>query len=464
MIRIQIHRPIHSTRSWAALVALAAFGCTSQRSDLISAPVTNTSGGGTSNLDSDITGDAAQSIEAVVNEQPIGGASLLGGTTGGGKWATALAAGQVVVVHASSEFLNAVSGDTPAIILIAEGQYDFTLSQGRAGEACTVACDPNTPVAAETVAAASCASTATLFDIQSTYDIARVGDNKTIVGLGTGAILKNLELDLSGSSNVILRNLSFQDVNPGIFHDGEAIQLWPADHVWIDHCSFDNISYTSLHIASSWDETNNQAITTAAGYITVSWNHFDGRTDKACGGQDPTVLSTNRNPALTFHHNWFDTSANWNPYLLGPGTWAHVFNNAWTNISNISVAVSCGASALLQGNAFENARDSIYISDNGAPTWTFCQTGFFGVVYAPLDTVNDEQNLIDSNSSPSLNGQPTSGAGLDLPVRQNGDTFRISVPASPTGGSAASYDYELEPNPADVSAIVKAGCGVGQLF
>ena len=149
---------------------------------------------------------------------------------------------------------------------------------------------------------------------------------------------------------------------------------------------------------------------------------------------------------------------------MGPGTWAHLFDNGWSNITNISVAVSCGANALLQGNAFESARDALYINDNGAPTWTFCETGYFGVAYAPFDVANDEQNLLDANSTLSLNGQSTGGAGLSLPVRQSGDTFRITVPASPTGGSAASYDYELDADPANVAASVKAGCGVGQLF
>ncbi len=448
---------------WATLCPLA---CSTQRSDLISAPNNNSSGGEQGNPDADIIDDAAlmQAIGAIVDERPVGGASLLGGTTGGGTLATAQASGHLVIVYSTSEFLNAISGDTPAVILVTEGTYDFTLSPGRAGQACTSPCNPNTPVAAETVAAASCASTAVLFDVESTYDIARVGNNKTILGLGAGATLKNIELDLSGSSNVILRNLSFQDINPGIFHDGQAVQLWPADHVWIDHCSFKNISYTSLHIASSWDETNNQAIITVAGYITVSWNHFDGRTTKACGGQDPTVVSANRDPGLTFHHNWFDTTESWNPYLLGPGTWVHLFNNAWSDITNTSVSVTCGAVALLQGNAFESARDALYISDSGAPTWSFCQTGYFGAVYAPFDVANDEQNLLDPNSTLSLNGQTTDGTGLSLPARQNGDTFRISVPALPADGSAASYDYELEANPADVSALVKAGCGVGQLF
>jgi pectate lyase len=428
--------------------------------------VSTSSGGGSGVADADIIDDAAQllAIAAIVDERPIGGASLLDGTTGGGTLEAARAAGRLMQVHSTTDFLSAVSGDTPTVILINEGTYDFTLSPGRAGQACTNPCDPNTPVAAETLAAASCPSTATLFDVESTYDIARVGDNKTLIGLGAGAILKNVELDLSGSSNIILRNLGLQDVNPGIFHDGEAIKLWPTDHVWIDHCSFKNISYTSLHIVSSWDEANNQALITAAGYMTISWNHFDGRTTKACGGQDPTVINTNRNPALTFHHNWFDTSANWNPFLFGPGTWGHLFNNTWTNITNISVAVSCDAAALLQGNAFESARDAIYINDNGAPTWSFCPLGTFGVVYAPTDTVSDEQNLLDVNSPLSLNGQSIDGTGLSLPVRQNGDRFRISVPASPTGGTAASYDYDLDANPAGVSAVVKAGCGVGQLF
>ncbi len=208
------------------LVTVVSLGCSTQRSDLITAASSASSGGAPGAADADVLDDAQlSSISAIVDERPIGGASLLGGTTGGGTLAAARAGGHLIIVNSAPEFLNAVSGDTPAVILIDEGTYDFTLSPGRASEACTNPCDPNTPVAAETLAAASCASTATLFDVESTYDIARVGDNKTLVGLGAGAILKNVELDLSGSSNIILRNLDFEDINPGIFHDGEAIKL-----------------------------------------------------------------------------------------------------------------------------------------------------------------------------------------------------------------------------------------------
>jgi pectate lyase len=440
----------------------AVLGCSTQRSELINGKAQEEPGDSAMGY----LGDAStvKAIEDIADDRPIGGASLGSGTTGGGSFADAQANGHVVLVQTPADFLDAVSGDAPTIILLNEGTYDFTLNPGRTAQACSVACNPDTPVATETVASSSCPADATLFDVYSTYETARVGDNKTILGLGAGATLKNLRMDLSGSSNVILRNLGFLDINPGIYHDGEAILMWPADHVWIDHCSFQNISYTSMHIVSSWDETNNQALTAVAGFITISWNHFDGRTNKACGGQDPTVLSANRNPALTFHHNWFDTCDNWNPYLLGPGTWGHLFNNAWTDITNTSVAVTCAAIALLEGNAFESARDAVYISDSGAPTWSFCQTGLFGQTYAPTAANSYEQNLFDSASSLSLNGQATDGNGLSLPVQLAGTTYLVNVPAPPLGGSATSYQYDLEASPADVSAIVKSGAGIGHLF
>jgi hypothetical protein len=219
--------PVGSAREFAltcVLLVTGSLGCSTQRSDLISAANSSSSGGGPGAADADVLGDAQlAALSAVVDERPIGGASLQGGTTGGGTLAAARAGGHLIVVHTAAEFLSAVSGDTPTVILINEGTYDFTLSPGRASKACTNPCIPNTPVAAETLAAASCATTASLFDVESTYDIARVGDNKTLVGLGAGAILKNVEIDLSGSSNIILRNLDFEDLNPGIFHDGEAL-------------------------------------------------------------------------------------------------------------------------------------------------------------------------------------------------------------------------------------------------
>ena len=128
-----VHRPDRS--AVAVVAAIVALACSTQRSDLISPPVDLGSPGNTATTE-ELIGDAAATIEAVVNERPIGGATLLDGTTGGGIWANALAEGRVVVAQSSSDFLNAISGDTPTVILIKEGQYDFTLSPGRAAQAC----------------------------------------------------------------------------------------------------------------------------------------------------------------------------------------------------------------------------------------------------------------------------------------------------------------------------------------
>jgi pectate lyase len=444
------------------LLEVSAFGttCSVQNSELVKS---NGNAGATGPI-AELFGDAATAVATAVDARPIGGASLGSGTQGGGTLSDAQARGQLHVVGNAADILATVSGDVPAVILIREGTYDFALSPGRTSKACSVPCTPTTPVATETLASSSCPSSATLTDTFSTYDTARVGDNKTIIGLGAGATLKNLKVDLSGSSNVILRNLAFVDVNPGIFHDGEAVQMMPANHVWVDHCTFRNISYTSLHISSDYDETNNQALTAVAGYVTISFNHFDGRTNKACGGQDPTVMSGNRNPGVTLHHNWFDTTDNWNPYVIGPGMWAHLFNNVWSNVSSISVGVTCGAVAILEGNTFENARDAVYLTDSGAPTWAFCQAGLFGDAYLPTASADEEQNLLDSNSPLSLNGQEIDGTGLSLPSKRNGHTFRITVPASPLGDAAASYDYELEATPTSLPTLVKASTGIGHLF
>jgi len=459
--RISVAHHLGYTFSAAAFV----LGCSVQRSELVTTAPDNGTGGNGSAI-TELFADAATAaaIERVVNERPIGGASLGTGTNGGGSLAEAQGNGRVYWVDSEAALLSAVSGDTPAILLILEGVYDFTLVPGRASKACSVACTPNTPVATQTLASSSCETTATLFSTYSTYETARVGNNKTIIGLGKGATLRNLRLDLSGSSNVIVRNLALTDVNPGIFHDGEGIQLAPADHVWIDHCTFKNESYTSVRIVSSWSETNQQALTTLAGYVTLSWNHFDGRTSKACGGQDPTVLSANRVPGLTLHHNWFDTTDNWNPYLLGPGTWAHIFNNTWSNVTSVSVGVTCGATALLEGNSFDNARDSVYISDSGAPTWAFCQAGLFGRAFAPSALADDQQNLIDANSAMSLNGQPVDGSNIQLPSRLSGHAFQAQVPASALGDPAATYEYSLEAMPSGVSEKLKVTAGAGHLF
>lgn len=427
----------------------AVLGCSVQKSELLTA------------LDPDVVVTAPDaSVIAAIDERPMGGASLTTGTTGGGNYAAAFAAGRLFLVDTIEGLKHRVSGDEPAIVLVAAGTYAFTGAEQQL-QTCSQACDPTTPLAEQTVLANYCKNGETLSDTAFNYDTLKVGSNKTVIGLAAGAKFTNVEVSLSNSSNIILRNLSITDVAPNIVNVGYGLRVWPSNHVWLDHLTLRNIGHGYIHFVPDYD-SDTLVIAEETGYITLTNSYFDGMTKGVCGQKSPFVVSSHRSRAVTLALNWFDGSRNYNPYLFGPEAWGHVFNNLWTNISGAGLAVACGATGVAQGNVFQSATSALYNNADGVSTWSFCSADLYGKLYAPMDTGDDEDNLLDATSTLNLHEQPTDGTAMTAPVRKSGNQFSVTVPLSTT--ETASYLYTLQAAPSDVPLFVKANAGVGKLF
>ncbi|MEY4576974.1 MAG: hypothetical protein RL701_1677 [Pseudomonadota bacterium] len=174
-----------------------------------------------------------------------------------------------------------------------------------------------------------------------------VGSNKTLIGL-CGAEFHG-HIELSGSSNVIIRDLKIvgygsgdcskdpdYDSSVGCSSGQDAISVQKSSHnIWFDHCD----------ISDGTD--GNLDITNAANNVTVSWTkfHYTPRTDTQ--GNDSTGAQGHRfsnlvggtdNPStddahalnVTWHHNWWaDNVVERQPRVrFGKN---HLFNNLWTS-------------------------------------------------------------------------------------------------------------------------------------
>ena len=99
-----------------------------------------------------------------------------------------------------------------------------------------------------------------IIQVQGPITIGRINTtaNKTIIGLGTNAMLfGNLNISYStGATNVIVRNLRVS--NPG----GDGITIWNTHHVWVDHCTFIDCGDGSCDMSRG------------SQYVTVSWCKF----------------------------------------------------------------------------------------------------------------------------------------------------------------------------------------------
>jgi len=231
-----------------------------------------------------------------------------------------------------------------------------------------------TPQTVTTVAALSTAAAGT--DAAVIYvsgvlpnGVIEVGSNKTIVGL-CGAEIHG-HMDLSGSSNVIIRNVKIvgygvgdctldptYDATVGCSSGYDAVTVINgAHHIWIDHCD----------ISDGTD--GNLDVTLTSDFVTISWTkfHYSPRTDPVgsdstganghrfsnlVGGADnlPTDVGTLN---VTWHHDWWADHAMERMPRVRYGK-NHIFNNLYTSSgNNYCVRAGMQAELLLENNSFD---------------------------------------------------------------------------------------------------------------
>jgi len=161
-----------------------------------------------------------------------------------------------------------------------------------------------------------------------------VRSNKTVLGVGSSAVLDN-GLNISGASNVIVRNLTFRG------WDDDAINVQNSRNVWLDHNTFDGPGYDgALDIKRESD------------FVTVSWNKVTNHTKSMLLGHDDGHTADRGHLRVTYHHNWFDGSKERHPRVRF-GDPVHVYNNYYYG-SDYGVASTMGAGVLVESNYFEN--------------------------------------------------------------------------------------------------------------
>ena len=102
-----------------------------------------------------------------------------------------------------------------------------------------------------------------------------IGSNKTLVGLGNSATIRGKGVSVSrGASNVVIRNLTFRDLNAGVVFAGDAITLndalliagRPRIHLEASSSALDTEFWVTLYSQSSnateWEFVTNGALRT----------------------------------------------------------------------------------------------------------------------------------------------------------------------------------------------------------
>ena len=287
-------------------------------------------------------------------DSPIGFASVsasgLNGTTGG-------AGGPTVAVTNSNDFLDYISRNGPYIIQLS-GTISFS-------------------------------------------GMSKVKSDKTIIGLGSDAVITGGGLSLSDVSNVIIQNITFTNA------DDDSINLQTeTHHVWIDHCDLSNGFDGLIDIKRGTD------------YVTVSWNKFSNHS-KTCllGHSDDNASQDVGHLKVTYHHNLFNGTSGRHPRVRFSEL-CHVFNNYYVD-NDYGIASTCDAEVLVEGNYFKNVDSPTHVG--------YASSGDGDLI--------ERDNIFVSSGSPETRG---------------------SVPEA-----SSYYSYTLD-NAADIPRIVSAGAGVGE--
>lgn len=231
---------------------------------------------------------AAQSVSG----SPEGFAA---GTTGG-------AAGETVTPSSTDELVSYLAASEAYTILITQ-EFDFTGTEGTTTEtgcapwgtdsACQLAINANDWCGNYEAGAGS---------VEVSYDNAGttpidVASDKTILGVGSNAVIKGKGLRLAnGVSNIIVQNIAITELNPQYVWGGDAITLDGSSNVWIDHVKISLIG--RMFIVTGYNANT---------AVTVSNCEFDGQTSwsASCDGYHYwTQFFTGDGDQITFKNNY----------------------------------------------------------------------------------------------------------------------------------------------------------------
>lgn len=202
-----------------------------------------------------------------------------------------------------------------------------------------------------------------VIEIKGTFSVPKllIGSNKTLIGIGKDATLRGgvsiRGYDDAMVKNVILRNLRIDGATTQA--DNDALQLYFAHHVWIDHCEI-------------WDGPDgNLDMTHAVNWVTVSWTKVrytpnykrpegessDHRYASLIGHSDNNAKEDEGRLKISFHHNYWAESVIERMPRVRFGQ-VHVFNNYFASRgNNYCVRAGRGAHLLIEGNHFDGVND-----------------------------------------------------------------------------------------------------------
>jgi pectate lyase len=289
---------------------------------------------------------------------------------------------------------------------------------------------PQVVTTASALASAASGTSAAVIYVKGVLSPAKIsiGSNKTIVGL-CGAEVHG-HLGLSGSSNVIIRNLKIvgygvgncaldpdYDSSVGCSSGNDAVTVnGGSHHLWFDHCDVSDGTDGNLDITNGSD------------FVTVSWTkfHYTSRSDSS--GNDSTGAEGHRFSNLigasdglaidvghlnvTWHHDWWADNVSQRMPRTRAGK-IHVYNNLYTSAGNsYCTNAGDGAHLLVEDNVYSGVKSPLQVVTNGdmlarnnlfvntSGTTTASGTGFAPPYTATPDAASGVEAAVRAGAGP----------------------------------------------------------------
>ncbi|HUQ55245.1 pectinesterase family protein [Lentzea sp.] len=297
-----------------------------------------------------------------------------------------------------------------------------------------------------------------------------VGQDTTIIGVGRGAGITGGSLRIHGTSNVIVRNLTFRDTRdcfpqwdptdtspgspPGNWNSlYDSVSVQRSEHVWVDHSTFTdepNVDSTQpLYFGRPYQVHDGQLdITNGADLVTVSRNIFaeHGKT-MLIGSSNSSTVDPGK-LRVSVHHNVFRNVQERAPRVrFGQ---VHVYNNLYEGSQTYSWGVGVQSRIYAQNNFIKGIAPEKVVYNWGGTAITDVGNLVDG---RPVSLVNahnaafpDKALGTDAGWTPTLNRglEPAhrirhlragaEPAGHHLVVGQGFATVQAAIDAAPANG------------------------------
>jgi pectate lyase len=229
---------------------------------------------------------------------------------------------------------------------------------------------PVRPTSAQQLMDYTSDGTPRVIEIEGSFNVPRlqVASNRTLIGIGTNATINGgmriRGYDDDNVGNVIVRNVRVNGATTDV--DGDAMQVYFARHVWIDHCEV-------------WDGPDaNLDVVHASNWVTISWTVFrytgaapdpSHKFSNLFGHSDNNAGEDRGRLKVTVHHNWWAEGVTERMPRVRFGE-IHVFNNYYSSAgNNYCLRAGLEAHILSESNYFDGV-NSPHVYNNSSDEQT----------------------------------------------------------------------------------------------